>query len=303
MSAHSSERFEQEAKAASALAHPNVCHIYMLGVTAEGRLFIAMEFVEGETLRPRLMRDRLPLKDALDFAIQITSALAASHAAGVIHRDIKPENVMITTDGLVKVLDFGLAKFRAPFSSDIESTRTVAQTDAGTVVGTVAYMSPEQARAQAVDARTDLWSLAVVLFEMVAGRPPFAGPSGSDVVAAILDREPMPLVAADARTPPELQRIISKALRKSREERYQTAKDLLLDLKALRASFETPSGPRPPGLESGKWRSLTKRVAIATVLAVVVGGSAAAWLYRKRFLDACPRKFQQSSVRLQGMLV
>ena len=163
------------------------------------------------------------------------AALTAAHAVGVIHRDIKPENVMIRPDGFIKVLDFGLAKLVASSPSDVApATRTMVHTDAGTVLGTVAYMSPEQVRGREVDQRTDIWSLGVMLYEMVAGRCPFAGESRSDVIAAILDREPAPMARFDADVPSELQRIVGKALRKDRDERYQGMRDLLLDLQALR---------------------------------------------------------------------
>jgi eukaryotic-like serine/threonine-protein kinase len=228
------QRFEQEARAASSLNHPNVCTIYALDQASDGQHYIAMEYVEGETLAERLGRSSLPLRDALDIAIQISSALTAAHAAGIVHRDIKPENIMIREDRLIKVLDFGLAKLveAAPWLPDRGVTQTAISAP-GSVVGTTDYMSPEQARGHDVDARTDIWAVGVVLYEMVAGRSPFAGPSGSDVLAAILQNEP-PLVGRfkpDA--PTELQRILTKTLRKDRSQRYQTVQDLLLDLQAL----------------------------------------------------------------------
>jgi eukaryotic-like serine/threonine-protein kinase len=247
------DRFQQEARAASALSHPNVCHIYALGVAPDGRQFIAMEYVPGDTLRKRLNGGALILGQALEIATQIAAAVVASHAAGIVHRDIKPENVILTADGLVKVLDFGLAKVSTPFpltEGQEDSTRTVAHTDAGTIVGTVAYMSPEQARGQSVDARTDIWSLGAVLYEMVAGRSPFAGISGSDMVAAILEHEPLPLPRFDPHAPQELVRIVNKALRKNRDERYQTAKDLLLDLKILKTQVESGGHLASPALAS-----------------------------------------------------
>jgi eukaryotic-like serine/threonine-protein kinase len=230
------QRFEQEARAASALNHPNVCTILALGETSEGQHYIAMEYVEGETLRQRLSTARLTIRESLEIAIQVAAALSAAHESGIVHRDIKPENVMLRPDGLVKVLDFGLAKLgpTAPELAGEDTTRTALKTDAGIVVGTAAYMSPEQARGQEVDARTDIWSLGVLLYEMVAGRSPFAGPTGTDVLAAILDRDPAPLNRFDPHTPGELQRAVSKALRKDRERRYQLVKELRLDLESLR---------------------------------------------------------------------
>src|SRR5437016_1810478 len=229
-------RFVQEAKAASALNHPNIITIYEIDETDSGH-FIATEFIDGETLSGRELRAPLKLGESLDIATQIASALAAAHAAGIVHRDIKPENVMLRHDGIVKVLDFGLAKLtdRAPAESiDTEAlTRANVKTDPGTVVGTAIYMSPEQARGMPVDARTDIFSLGVLIYEMVAGRLPFAGSHTNEIMAAILgDKEPPPLARYSTEVPAELERIVSKALRKNRDERYQTIRDMLLDLKS-----------------------------------------------------------------------
>ena len=238
------QRFEQEARAASALNHPNVCTIHALGETSDGQHYIAMEYVEGETLRQRLATSRLSIREALDIAIQVAAALSAAHAAGIVHRDIKPENVMLRPDGVVKVLDFGLAKLapasagRCGHHADWASRPTRAR-----CVGTAAYMSPEQARGQEVDARTDIWSLGVMLYEMVAGRSPFAAPSGSDVLAAILQNEPAPVARFEPDAPAELQRILTKTLRKDRSQRYQTVQDLLLDLQALRDDVQAHARP------------------------------------------------------------
>jgi eukaryotic-like serine/threonine-protein kinase len=234
-------RLEQEARATSALSHPNVCHVYTLGLTPDGHRYIAMEYVDGETLRKRLVAT-ITASDALDIAIQIAAALTGAHAAGVVHRDIKPENVMRRPDGLVKVLDFGLAKLLGSgVIAGLDSTHTLKHTDTGTVMGTVAYMSPEQARAQEVDARTDIWSLGVVLYEMLARRLPFEGPSATDVLIAIIEREPPPLPQSSPGLSREFQRIVSKALRKDRERRYQTAKDLYLDLQTAREELDLAS--------------------------------------------------------------
>ena len=182
-------RFEQEARAASSLNHPNVCTIYGFEQAPDGQHFIAIEYIDGQTLRARLSRGPLALRQLLDVSVQIASALSSAHATGVVHRDLKPENVMTRLDGLVKVLDFGLAKLTARESDSSASTETGLLTAAGTVVGTVRYMSTEQARGTTVDARTDVWSLGVVLYEMVAGRAPFSGQSNSDTIAAILEHE------------------------------------------------------------------------------------------------------------------
>src|SRR5438132_3181911 len=235
------KRFVQEAKAASALNHPNLITIYEIDETASGH-FIATEFIDGETLREREQKP-LQLSESLDIATQIASALAAAHAAGIFHRDIKPENVMLRHDGIVKVLDFGLAKLtdRAPAESiDTEAlTRANVKTDPGTVVGTAIYMSPEQARGMPVDARTDIFSLGVLIYEMVAGRLPFEGSHINEIMAAILgDKDPPPLARYSTEVPAELERIVSKALRKNRDERYQTIRDMLLDLKSLKQRLE-----------------------------------------------------------------
>jgi serine/threonine protein kinase/Tol biopolymer transport system component len=250
--AHRLAPLEQEARAASALSHPNICHIYHLGETPDGQRYIAMEYVEGETLDQRLMAHRLTLGEALDIAIQMAAALTAAHTAGIVHRDVKPANVMIRRDRLVKVLDFGLAKL-APAAMALAPhgpTQTVAPTEPGSLVGTIDYMSPEQARGQAVDARTDVWAFGVVLYEMVAGRPPFAGATRADVLAAILEREPVPLARLESQMPAELQRMVGKALRKDPEKRYQGMQDLLLDLEALRDEIVSRNGRHPSAEDS-----------------------------------------------------
>jgi eukaryotic-like serine/threonine-protein kinase len=236
---HRIARFQQEARAASALSHPNICHIYHLGETSDGQAYIAMEYVDGQTLHERLAAPRLTIPEALDIAIQIAAALTAAHAVGIVHRDVKPENVLIRRDRLVKVLDFGVAKLLPPTMTHAPHapTQTVAATEPGSVIGTLDYMAPEQARGQEVDARADVWALGVVLYEMIAGRRPFAGSSRSDVIAAVLDRDPAPVARDNPHVPPELQRIVRKALHKDPERRYQVMKDLLLDLEALRDAF------------------------------------------------------------------
>src|SRR5207253_9646885 len=219
-------RFDQEAYAASALNHPNILTIYEMGDEG-GRHFIATEFIDGVTLRKRLAGAPMDLSEVLDVAIQIAGALEEAHAAGIVHRDIKPENIMIRRNGHVKVLDFGLAKLTegslSAEETDTEAvTRALVQTDAGVVMGTSQYMSPEQARGKPVDARTDIWSVGVVLYETVAGRPPFVGETSSDIIAAILKTDPAPLKQVAPGTPDELRRIVLKCLRHDRDTRYQT---------------------------------------------------------------------------------
>ncbi len=238
-------RFKQEARAASALNHPNILTIYEIE-QADGRYFIATEFVEGETLRQRMQNGRLKLGEAIEVAAQVARAISKAHETGIVHRDIKPENVMLDAGGQVKVLDFGLAKY-IPLSNarDIEgSTIENAHTVPGMLMGTTAYMSPEQVRGLAVDERTDIWSLGVVLYEMVAGRTPFNGQTRSDVLAAILEREPEPLAGQQFELPRELQRITGKALQKEREKRYQTIKDLMLDMESLRQGLDAGESSR-----------------------------------------------------------
>ncbi len=234
------QRFVQEARSASALNHQNIITIYEIGQT-DAVHFIATEFIDGVTLRQRMTGARLRLGDALDVGVQVAAALSAAHAAGIAHRDIKPENIMLRHDGYVKVLDFGLAKPTERQASLVDTeaqTKMLVNTSPGMVMGTVSYMSPEQTRGFALDARTDIWSLGVVLYEMVAGRVPFAGETTSDVIVAVLDRDPLPLSEYLPDAPAELQRIIRKALRKDREERYQSVKDMLVDLRTLKQELE-----------------------------------------------------------------
>jgi Tol biopolymer transport system component/serine/threonine protein kinase len=232
-------RFQQEARVASALNHPNICMIHEVGETEDDRHYIAMEYVDGATLREHITETRMQIGEALDVAMQIGSALAAAHAAGIVHRDIKPENIMLRRDGYIKVLDFGLAKLTEPQAADLAAT-TPAQvkTDTGVVMGTSRYMSPEQARGLAVDVRTDIWSWAVVIYEMVTGRPPFEGATTSDVIVSILEREPSPITRHSPEVAAELQHILNKGLCKEREERYQTVKEMAFDLKSLKQELE-----------------------------------------------------------------
>jgi eukaryotic-like serine/threonine-protein kinase len=291
-------RFAQEARAVSALNHPNIITIHEIGEasTENGTThYIITEYIEGETLRQRIVNaplERMNPLEAIEVASQIAAALAAAHEAGIAHRDIKPENVMVRRDGIIKVLDFGLAKLTEPSSPVIDShasTLVRNSTEAGVVLGTPRYMSPEQARGEKLDVRTDIFSLGVMLYEMIAGRAPFGGTTPSEVIASILRDEPPPLAEYARETPPELQHLVDKALRKNREERHQEIKDLLLDLKNLKQDLELAArqaSVRTGGLTlratSGAEYLISeiKRHKLGTLLALVVVAGIAFGLYR-----------------------
>ncbi len=237
-------RFRQEARAASALNHPNIITIFEID-EIDGMQFIATEFVEGQTVRQMIASDRIGLGEGIEIAVQVASALTEAHAAGIIHRDIKPENVMVRRDGYVKVLDFGLAKLvddspagNAAVEGSGSSGQINIKTDPRIMIGTPQYMSPEQLTRKQVDFRADIFSLGTVLYEMVAGRPPFRGETTGELIAAILEHEPAPLARYAGNVPEELERIIRKALQKDREKRYQVVKDLMLDLKSLKLDLD-----------------------------------------------------------------
>lgn len=286
-------RFEQEAQAASALNHPNIITIFEIG-ESDGLNYIATEYIEGETLSDRMIRRSLDLQDVLDIATQISSALQAAHKAGIVHRDIKPDNVMIRPDGLVKILDFGIAKLtdQHPFEGGDGSTAKKPDTNPGVVIGTASYMSPEQARGLAVDARTDIWSLGVVLYEMVGGRSPFKGATLTDTIVAIIEKDPPPLKSVTARRiPGRLEAVIRKALQKKPDERYQTTGEIGVDIDAIRKGFESgetarsAAGEDPPATQVLERRVTAPReaaasrgvgneraIAAALVLAVALAG-------------------------------
>jgi serine/threonine protein kinase len=244
-------RFEQEARAASALNQPNILTVYGIGETDHGR-FIATEYIEGETLRQRMLAGPLTLVDALGIAEQVAAAITAAHAAGIIHRDIKPENIMLRRDGLVKVLDFGLAKLvQQKTLAPEDSTRVFVKTSAGTVMGTVAYMSPEQARGLTVDARTDVWSLGVILYELISGKAPFSGTTTSDLLVSVLERNPPPLSVAIPDISETLEFVIMKALAKERDERYQTVHEILADIRRLKQRLSVTAEPERTVAQQG----------------------------------------------------
>ena len=223
------QRFIIEAQAASALDHPNICTIFEIDETPDGQLFLVMAYYPGETLKKRIDRGPLPVEDALDFAIQIAQGLVKAHAAGIVHRDIKPANVLVNADGLLKVVDFGVAKLLG----NTGMTRT------GTTLGTVAYMAPEQTMGKDVDARADVWSLGVVLYEMLAGQLPFKGEHDLAIAGAVVNRPPTPLASVRSGIPPAIERVVNRALEKAPEDRYQTAADFLSELRLIKRHSDT----------------------------------------------------------------
>jgi eukaryotic-like serine/threonine-protein kinase len=290
------KRFQQEAHALVGLNHPNILTVYEIGEDHSTH-YIASELIEGDTLRQRLMRGRMELRETVDVAIQVASALAAAHETGIVHRDIKPENIMLRPDGYVKVLDFGIAKLAesafAGATADGAGSMTFAETNLGSILGTVRYMSPEQACGAPIDKRTDVWSLGVVLYEMVTGHAPFTGETPGEVMASILEKEPPPLTSYIAHTPAELQQIISKTLRKEREERYQSAHELLEALRDLRHKLEFKA-------ELKRSTAAPKLAAFIMLAAIVVGAFFAFRMSRHRAVPLPP--FPEKSIAVLPFL-
>jgi serine/threonine protein kinase/formylglycine-generating enzyme required for sulfatase activity len=291
-------RLQREARAAATLDHPHICAVYEVG-EADGRPFIAMQYVEGQPLDERVRRGPITVDETLSIAMQVVDALAEAHGRGVLHRDIKPANIMINARGDAKVMDFGLAKI-ADSADAADGAATASLLSArGDIIGTAPYMSPEQARGDTVDARSDLFSFGVVLYELISGHRPFQGKSSAAVAAAILTEEPQPLARFSADVPPELERIVGKLLRKQPDNRYQSAKDALIDLRTLKGELEfqrrlvqTPSqaGASVPAVPVSSTTSGTaasqstsgsrsKSIAIAAIVAIAVVGAA---LYARR---------------------
>jgi serine/threonine protein kinase len=281
-------RFQREARAASALNHPNILTIHEVG-DAVGIPYISTEFIDGVTIRELIRGQQLSLAEVCDIAEQVASALAAAHAAGIVHRDIKPENIMRRSDGLVKILDFGIAKLMESETADETQPGARTHTEAGLVMGTANYMSPEQARALPVDERTDIWSLGVVLYEMLAQRLPFTGATRMDTMVAILERDPAPLceVVPDRYSASsQLQQTVDRCLRKEMTERYRTANELLAELKSWRAEINSgrtsikpalPTVTTGPPVDSGR-RYVWPAIAVGALLIVLLAGTI---LYRR----------------------
>ena len=262
-------RFEQEARAAAALNHPNILAVFQMG-KYEGTPYLVSELLEGETLREQIKRGRLSVRKTIEYGVQIARGLAAAHAKGIVHRDLKPENLFVTEDGRVKILDFGLAKLTQPQPSSLMQTEG---TEPGVVMGTVGYMSPEQVRGQAVDHRADIFAFGAILYEMLAGKRAFQKPTSPETMTAILNEDPQGISQVAANIPPALQRVVHRCLEKNPEQRFQSASDLAFDLDALSDSGGSSPSARAAnaGTDSGKhWKLIVPAAVI--VLALSVGG-------------------------------
>src|SRR5213083_2889706 len=289
------KRFQQEAHALVGLNHPNILTVYEIGEDHSTH-YIASELIEGETLRQRLEHGPMQLREAVDVAIQVASALVAAHETGIVHRDIKPENIMLRPDGYVKVLDFGIAKLaeqELPMTMPKDEALLLVETNLGSILGTVRYMSPEQAYGAPVDKGTDIWSLGVVLYEMLTGHAPFSGETPGEAMSSILEMEPPPLTSYVAHTPAELQQIISKTLRKDRKERYQSAHELLEALKDLRHKLEFKA-------ELKRSTAAPKLAAFIVLVAIVVGAFFAFRMSRQRAVPLPP--FPEKSIAVLPFL-
>ena len=264
-------RFEQEARAAAASNHPNILAVFQMG-TYEGTPYLVSELLEGETLREQIKRGRLSVHKAIDYAVQIARGLAAAHEKGIVHRDLKPENLFVTKDGRVKILDFGLAKLTQQSSSEHSALTLAEGTEAGVVMGTVGYMSPEQVRGQAADNRADIFAFGAILYEMLAGKRAFQKPTSPETMTAILNEDPPGISQVAANIPPALQRMVHRCLEKNPEQRFQSASDLAFALDALSESGGSSSLGK--GCERRDWRETLEDNCprCVVVLALSIGG-------------------------------
>ncbi|MFB3133768.1 MAG: protein kinase [Rhodothermales bacterium] len=296
--ARAKQRFEHEAQAASALDHPNICTIHEIGETDDGQLFIAMAYYDGQTLKKKIKQGPLPLDDALDIATQIARGLAKAHTRDIVHRDIKPANVMITDDGVVKIVDFGLAKM-----ADVQMTKT------GTTMGTVAYMSPQQTRGEGVDHRADVWSLGVVLYEMLTGERPFKGDYDQAIIYSLLNEDPASITEINPELPEEVEHVVTMCLEKEKDLRYPSVADLLADLEVLTQDpgsallSSTGSGASLYAMQRRQPRIPRKAIVVGAgvlavllvVLAMLWGGGKAA-LPTQRYLAVLPFTFADTDL-------
>ena len=286
-------RFEQEARAAGQLNHPNILVLLDVG-DHQGVHYVVSELLEGETLRERLGAEPLPVRKALDYALQVARGLAAAHDRHIVHRDIKPENLFVTRDGLVKILDFGLAKraMSAPPATppSAAAATTIHVTEPGMVLGTVGYMSPEQVRGEAVDARSDIFSFGAVLYEMLTGRRAFQGASAVETMHAVLKDDPPDVSTGGRDIPPGLERVVRHCLEKRAEERFQSARDLAFALEALSA----PSLPGLPAVGARSTRRPWRAVAFMTLLAAVAG---IPWISGRLRGEPPPASYRQVTFR------
>jgi eukaryotic-like serine/threonine-protein kinase len=300
------ERFQREARAASALNHPNICTIYDIG-EHENKLFIVMECLEGTTLKYRIEGKPMPVEQIVDFAAQVADALDVAHTAGIVHRDLKPANLFLTKRGQAKILDFGLAKVAGGAAPQVETAAGALPTamDAnltspGSTVGTVAYMSPEQARGEQLDARTDLFSFGAVLYEMATGHQPFTGNTSAIIFDAILNKPPTSVVRFNPDLPAQLEAVIGKCLEKDRGLRYQTAADLRADLQRLKRDTQSSKIAAISGLtavaqqpKSRKWPVFTAALGAVAVIALLVAGYFAGWFTHQQPYTQADLKPQQ----------
>jgi len=284
-------RFEQEARSASALNHPNILTIYDVG-SADGTVYIAMELVEGKTLRELVASgEPVPMKRLLDVATQTADGLAKAHGAGIVHRDLKPENLMVSKDGFVKILDFGLAKLIEPVAQDasVLPTAVAAPTTPGTVMGTAGYMSPEQASGQAVDYRSDQFTLGAILYEMATGKRAFARKTGAETLVAIIREEPEPIAQLAPKSPAPVRWIVERLLAKDPEERYASTKDLARDLRSVRDHLSETTTSASGALEAAEPVRSKRRAWLVPAILALVAGAAAGLLLRPRLFPTAPR--------------